>query len=113
MANRIITNLILQADKHHIPKGKIRNKEKLLPEEIRQLITNRNQIRADNPLDDRLEEINKDISDRIKRHKTELWKDFLDEQWDHRQNTHFMENNQQLIKQKNATDTQQYITVQQ
>ena len=40
--NSILTSIILQADKHNIPHGKIRNKHKLLPEHIRQLITQRN-----------------------------------------------------------------------
>ena len=35
---KTLTNIILNADKHHIPKGKIRNTEKLLPQEIRDKI---------------------------------------------------------------------------
>ena len=44
-ANQILTNIILTADKQNIPKGKMRNKNKLLPQHIRDKINTRNIIR--------------------------------------------------------------------
>ena len=44
-SNRIITNLILKADKHHVPKGKINTHHLLLSENIRSKISERNKLR--------------------------------------------------------------------
>jgi hypothetical protein len=88
--NRILTRLIIDADKYYIPKGKIRDKCKLLPQPIRLQIDRRNDIKAQDPLDNRLQQINWDINKAIGDHKTRLWKKHLDGQWDHRQNTHLL-----------------------
>ena len=47
-ANTIFTNIILHADKHNIPKGKIHSTCKLFPEHIRHTVEHRNNIRAQN-----------------------------------------------------------------
>ena len=50
-ANRIFTNIILMADKHNIPKGKMHNNCMLLPEDIVCKITQTNNIRREKPCD--------------------------------------------------------------
>ena len=87
-ANKILTNIILNADKHNIPKGKIQHNCKLLPEDIRTKINTRNNIRKHNPLDPNLAQLNNEITSDIQHHKTALWKSHLDGNWDHRENTH-------------------------
>ena len=87
-ANKILTNTILNADKHNIPKGKIHHNCKLLPEDIRTKINTRNNIRKHNPLDPNLAQLNKEITSDIQHHKTALWKSHLNGNWDHRKNTH-------------------------
>ena len=57
-ANKILTNTILNADKHNIPMGKSHHNCKLLPEDIRTRINTRNNIRKHNPLDPNLAKIN-------------------------------------------------------
>ena len=88
LANKTITDLILNADKHHIPKGKIKPNMKLLPEEIRQLIQTRNQARTTDRADPQVAELNRQIDKAIQDHKTALWREHLDDSWDHRQNSH-------------------------
>ena len=50
-ANRIFTNIILMADKHNIPKGKMHSNWRLLPEDIVCKITQRNNITRANTCD--------------------------------------------------------------
>ena len=83
-ANKILTNIILNADKHNIPKGKIHHNCKLLPEDIHTKINTRNNIRKHNPLDPNLAQLNNEITSDIQHHKTALWKSHLDGNWDHR-----------------------------
>ena len=84
--NKILTNTILNADKHN--KGKIHHNCKLLPEDIRTKVNTRNNIRKHNPLDPNLAQLNNEITSDIQHHKTALWKSHLDGNWDHRKNTH-------------------------
>ena len=88
LANKTITNLILNADKHHIPKGKIKPNMKLLPEDIRLQIQERNQVRTINRTDPKLPELNRQIDKSIQDHKTALWREHLNDNWDHRHNSH-------------------------
>jgi hypothetical protein len=85
-----LTNLILTADKHFVPKGRINNRIKLLPQDIRNAIKTRNRIRATNVHDIRLHRLNQEIDNSIQQHKTDIWKEHLDNNWDHRQNTHIL-----------------------
>ena len=87
-ANKILTNTILNADKHNIPKGKMHHNCKLLPEHIRTKINTRNNIRKHNPLDPNLAQLNNEITSDIQHHKTALWKSHLDGNWDHSKKTH-------------------------
>ena len=89
-SNKILTLLLLDADKHYIPKGKIRPNNPLLPENIRAQIEERDIIKANDPTDNRLEHLNKDISQAIQTHRSGIWKEHLDGHWDHRRNTHIL-----------------------
>ena len=89
-SNKILTLLLLDADKHYIPKGKIRPNKPLLPENIRAQIEERDIIKANDPTDNRLEHLNKDISQAIQTHRSGIWKEHLDGHWDHRRNTHIL-----------------------
>ena len=55
-SNKILTLLLLDADKHYIPKGIIRPNNPLLPENIRAQIEERDIIKANDPTDNRLEQ---------------------------------------------------------
>ena len=48
---------ILDADKYYIPKGKIKQIRHILQDNIRTLIENRDQIRQQNPNDNRIREL--------------------------------------------------------
>ena len=61
-ANRIFTNIILMADKHTIPKGKMHSNCRLLPEDIVCKITQRNNIRRANTCDPALKLLNEEIT---------------------------------------------------
>ena len=89
-SNKILTLLLLDADKHYIPKGKIRPNNPLLPENIRAQIKERDIIKANDPTDNRLEHLNKDISQAIQTHRSGIWKEHLEGHWDHRRNTHIL-----------------------
>ena len=80
-SNKILTLLLLDADKHYIPKGKIRPNNPLLPENIRAQIKERDIIKANDPTDNRLEHLNKDISQAIQTHRSGIWKEHLDGHW--------------------------------
>src|SRR6267154_1985814 len=49
IANKYLTNLILVAGKHHIPKGKIKKLNQPLPEHIMDSVKRRNIYRKNNP----------------------------------------------------------------
>ena len=104
-ANKILTNIILNADKHNSPKGKIQHNCKLLPEDIRTKINTRNNIRKHNPLDPNLAQLNNEITSDIQHHKTALWKSHLDGNWDHRENTHTLWNTLKNLSNKKCTQT--------
>src|SRR5207253_4306715 len=76
------------ADKHNIPKGKIKDHHLLLPNNIRDKINARNNMRKSNPKDPNIAILNKEINILISTHKTNIWKDKLNENWDHKTNSH-------------------------
>ena len=86
-SNKIITNLILKADKHHIPKGKINSHHLLLPENIRSKINERNKLRKKDSKNPNFNEMNKEINKLIQTHRSNLWKEKLNENWNHKINT--------------------------
>ena len=91
-ANEILTNLILSADEHYVPKGKIKTKNTILPDPIRQKISERDSIRKTNPKDSSLTTLNNEINKLISDHKTNIWKEKLDKNWDHKNNSHILWN---------------------
>ena len=86
-ANIIFTNIILMADKHNIPKGKMHSSCRLLPEDIVCKITQRNNIRRANTCDPALKLLYQEITS----DKQNIWKEHLDVHWDHRHNTHSLQ----------------------
>ena len=68
-ANIIFTNIILMVDKHNIPKGKMHNNCRLLPDHIVCKITQRNNIRRANTCDPALKRLNEEITSEIQKHK--------------------------------------------
>jgi hypothetical protein len=89
-SSKTLTNLILTADKHFVPKGRINNRIKLLPLDIRNTIKTRNRMRAIDVHDIRLQRLNQEIDYDIQKHKADMWREHLDKNWDHRQNTHIL-----------------------
>ena len=71
-ANRIFTTIILMADKHNIPKGKMHIKCRLLPDNIVCKITQINNTRRANTCDPALKLINEEITSDIQKHKQDL-----------------------------------------
>ena len=86
--NIIFTNIILMADKHNKPKGMLHSNCRVLPEDIVCKITRRNNIRRANTCDPALKLLNEEITSDI--HKQNIWKEHLDDHWDHRHNTHIL-----------------------
>ena len=91
-ANSILTNAILHADKHYIPKGKIQTHHIPLPENIRSKITERNEKRKANSKDPSLKNLNNTIDKLILTHRSELWQKKINAEWDHKKNTHILWN---------------------
>ena len=89
-ANIILTNIILMADKHTIPKGKMHSNCGLLPEDILCKITQRNNIIRANTCDPALKLLNEEITSDIQKLKQNIWKEHLDAHWDHMHNTHIL-----------------------
>ena len=93
-ANRMFTNIILMADNHNIPKGKMNSNFRLLPEDIVCKITQRNDIRRANTCDPALYLLNEEGNFRhTKKTQTIHMKEHLDRSLGQQaQHTHSMEN---------------------
>ena len=89
-ANIIFTNIILMADNHNIPKGKMHSNCRLLPDHIVCKITQRDNIRRANACDPALILLNEEITSDIQKHKQNIWKEHLDAHWDHKHNMHIL-----------------------
>ena len=76
------------ADKQNIPKGKMHNNCRLLPEDIVCKITQINDIRRATTCDPDLKLLNEEITSDIQKHQQNIWKEHLDAHCDHRHNTH-------------------------
>ena len=105
-ANIIFTNIILMADKHNIPKGKMHSNCRILYENIVCKITQRNNIRRANTCDPFLKLLNEEITSDIQKHKQNLWKEHLDAHCDHRHNTHIIWKNIHGISNRTPPTTQ-------
>lgn len=86
-ANKFLTNVILLADKHHIPKGRRKNLHQPLPKHINDCIKERNHLRSADPTDPRIITRNKEINNLISKHRSEQWKTKLDQIGDHNKNS--------------------------
>ena len=89
-ANIVFINIILTADKHNIPKGKMHSNCRRLPDYIVCKIKQRNNRRRANTCDTALKLLNAKITSDIQNHKQNLWKEHLDAHWDHRHNIHIL-----------------------
>ena len=69
-ANGTFANILCQAGGKHIPVGKIRNTDKLLPQDIRNKIRQRNWTSKNTPQHPSIPELNKEISNLISADKT-------------------------------------------
>ena len=103
-ANIIFTNIILMANKHSIPKGKMHSNCRPLPDHIVCKITQRNSIRRANTCDPALKLLNEEITSDI--NKTFLMEGtlrcILGTQT---QNTHYLEDHTRSIQQSTSTHT--------
>jgi endonuclease/exonuclease/phosphatase family metal-dependent hydrolase len=110
-ANNILTNLILNADKHNIPKGKIKAHNILQPKEIRDKIDERNKLRKINYKDPKIIDLNSEITKMIQDNKAKLWKEKIEQCGDHKINTHKLWNTiNQLQNKKTKTEINRNIT---
>ena len=89
-ANIRVTNFILTADNHNLPKDKIHSNCRPLPDHIVCKITQGNNIRRANTCDPALKLLKEEITSDIQKHKQNQWKEHLDAHWDHRHNTHII-----------------------
>ena len=101
-ANKIITNAILLADKHNIPKGQIKTNHQIIPKDIQK---SRQETKKD-PTNPNINTLTDQITKEISTHKSKLWKDKLNKQWDHKQNTQIFWNT--IKRLSNKKPTQQY-----
>ena len=72
------TNIILMADNHNIPKGKMYSNRRLLPNHIVYKITQRNNIRRANTYALPFKLLNEKITSDIQKHKQNIWKEHID-----------------------------------
>ena len=87
---------------------------RLLPEDIVCKITQRNNIRRANTCDPALKLLNEEIISDIQNHKQNIWKEHLDAHWDHRHNTHSLEDHTSTsIQQSTTTHTKHIHNIQQ
>ena len=106
--NKTLTQLILDADKLYIPKGRKQNRQRLLPLEIRRKIDDRNRLQKGDPTHPDLPRLSWEITDKIQKHKTNLWKEHLESDWDHRHNTNKLWTNEPTT----SNNTKQHIDLQ-
>ena len=86
--NRILTEAIIESDKLYIPKGCIRTKSEPIPEQIRLLIAERNELRQVNSRNPALTQLNEQIKQEVREQKRNIWQEKTDSQkWDQKRNT--------------------------
>ena len=103
-ATKRLTNIIQHAHKNHIPQGNIRPKTTILPDDIRQLISRRNDIRQTNSDNPEIPTLNTEITAAIRDHKRRLWREHLDKAWDYRQNTNILYDRIRRLQNKRSAD---------
>ena len=75
---KILRTILLKAASHHIPIGRHRLHEELVPAEILEVMTRRDDIRKRDRTSPELPRLNKDIQKHICEHKRQKWRDFVD-----------------------------------
>ena len=79
-AEKTFRKILNKAAGRHIPAGRIPKTDgSLIPEEASDLIEERNTLRATNPSDPRINELNNEINKKIADHKREKWREKVDE----------------------------------
>jgi len=78
-ANKTLIDLKILADKHHIPKGSMKNLSQLLPQHIKDLILEQNILRSKNHLDPKIISPIKEITKIIGENRTNKWNSKLDQ----------------------------------
>lgn len=73
-------------------RAQINNKQGLLPKSIRDKIEERNKLRQNDPNDRKLLNLNEELTKLIQEHKSNIWKQKIEENWDHKTNTHILWN---------------------
>ena len=76
-AEKFFQNTLLKASKKFIPAGRIPKTYNALPTEAAKLIEKRDEIRAANPSDIRLPDLNKEINQKINLHRKNKWHEHL------------------------------------
>ena len=97
-ANKLLTNLILLADKQYIPKGRLKNLHQPLPKHINDRIKERNTLRNTNSSDPSIPSLSNEITKLIREHRTTQWKTKLDQIGDHKKNSHTLWNTINYLK---------------
>ena len=77
-AEKFFRNILLKASKKSIPAGRIPKTYNALPTEAARLIDERDEIRRNNPNDDRLNDLNNNINQKIRDHRKQKWTEHLD-----------------------------------
>ena len=85
-ANTIITNIILQVNKHNLTKCKMHTTRKLIPENIRHKIQQKNNIKTQNVSDPSITEFYTDITSLIQTQKSNTQIQQLDAHWNQKHN---------------------------
>ena len=111
-ANKTFTNIRYQAGQKHIPVGRIRNTDKLLPQPIRNKITHTNLTSKNMPQDPSIPELNKEISTLISTNKTEIWREHIEKPWDLQLHKHLLEHYTRTCPQTTTTAGQQLHNIQ-
>src|SRR5688572_5747746 len=87
-ANNTLTNLILLADKHHIPKGRLKKLDQPLPQHSKDTIRERNILRNRNPTDSRITPLSNEITKQIGQYRSDQWKAKLEQVGNSKKNSH-------------------------
>jgi len=90
--NKVITDLILLADKYHVPKDRIKKSSLPLPQHIKEKIKERNIKCIGNHSDSRIPQLRKQITDSIGQNRADQWKQNLDRIAYHKKNSHTLWN---------------------
>ena len=64
------------------------------------MINKRNEIRKNNNKDAKIKDLNDEINQAIQNHSTNLWKEKLDKNWNHKQNSHIFWNTLNTLQNK-------------